>query len=281
GINYPVDQSAFKETDVGSVDIEVIDADGFIYSSPHGDFNIDNSDTYEQVKGITCTAPGDENTSSTNFRIVATRSANDTSNTFNKIVLVDDSAPSCTITIQRNKSGSYLTAPHLPIGTHSIKITSNDSLSTDPILSVDCGTIGAWSGTGATRYADLTLVVGDTQGIGTFSGLEIYNLAKKQGTIITNTTFTFDKTDPVIQSITPSISVWYPSEGQVTFTIDMGEDTTGFTGTIDLSAFNKGVQDLVAGGVNNLMTYSFTPNSADVVATAPSVTVYDKAKNSD
>jgi len=139
-IGYPGGQQAFKNTESGTVTTTVTDFTSIVYSSPHADFNISNLTTYENVKNISCTNPGDYNDSVSNFRIVATKTSNDTSTTSNVIIEVADVAPVITISQAdaRLRSG--------PAGEdHSITATSDQNLS-NASLNIDAPVGGTWQG---------------------------------------------------------------------------------------------------------------------------------------
>jgi len=138
-ITYPSGQTAFKGVEAGSIDVSVTDYTSLTYSSPHGDFTVANTATYEQDKSITCTSPGDYNDSSTNFRIVALKSSNATSNTYNRTIEVADTAPLITMSqpdtrLRSSSSGS----------TYSISAVSNQSLV--GVLTIAIPVSGSWVG---------------------------------------------------------------------------------------------------------------------------------------
>jgi hypothetical protein len=140
-ISYPSSQSAFKGTEVGTVTTMVTDYTSITYSSPHGDFTPANTTTYENVKTITCTNPGDYNDSSTNFRIVARKASNNTSTTVNTTIEVADIAPVVTVTQQHTRLRSSVAGTN-----YMITCTSNQNLAGAPGLIV--GVAGTWVGGG-------------------------------------------------------------------------------------------------------------------------------------
>ena len=128
--------TAFKGVEGGDQDTEVADYTTILYSSPHSDFTIASVTTYEQAKGITCLNPGDYNDSATNFRIVATRTANDASTTLNKTIEVADTAAILTVTQPTVRLRSSTN--------HTITVTSDQNLSGAPDLNIVVG--GTWQG---------------------------------------------------------------------------------------------------------------------------------------
>ena len=145
GTTFPGGQTAFKGTEAGSQDTTVTFYDTLVYSSPHGDFAIGSPTSYVQNKPITCTNPGDYNDSATNFRIVATRAANNAVSTFNKTIEVADAAPIVTVAqpAARLRSGGN---DGTSAQSHVITATSNQNLSAAPSLTVPVG--GTWQGGG-------------------------------------------------------------------------------------------------------------------------------------
>jgi hypothetical protein len=145
GTTFPGGQTAFKGTEAGSQDTTVNNFDSVVYSSPNGNFTPALTTTYEQIKSITCTNPGNYNDSVVNFRIVASRVANDSSNTFNKVIEVADIAALVTVTQPqaRLRSGGN-------VGTSAqnyvITATSNQNLPSAPDIAIPVD--GTWQGGG-------------------------------------------------------------------------------------------------------------------------------------
>lgn len=142
---FPGGQTAFKGVEAGSHDVAVTFYDSVAYSSPHGDFTIGSPAAYVQDKPITCTNPGDYNDSATNFRIVATRSANAAINTYDATIEVADIAPVVTITLpaaRLRSGGNDGTAAQ----DHLITATSNQNLASAPDLTIPVD--GTWQGPG-------------------------------------------------------------------------------------------------------------------------------------
>jgi hypothetical protein len=141
-ITFPGGQSAFKGNEVGSKNTTVNNYSSVVYSSPNGDFTVANTTVYELDKTITCTNPGTYNDSTNNFRIIASRAANGTSATFNKIIEVADIAPVVTVTqpIARLRSSAAGID-------YVITATANQNLAGAPDLNVPVGPVaGTWQG---------------------------------------------------------------------------------------------------------------------------------------
>jgi hypothetical protein len=170
GTTFPPAQTAFKGTESGSQDTTVNNATGGVaYTSPHGDFTITAPGTYTQVKAIQCTNPGDYNDSDTNFRIVANRSENDASATFNKTIEVADVAPTITVgqpAARLRSGGNDGTAAQ----DHVITATSNQNLAAAPDLNLGVAGGGTWQGggfAGGPKVWTRTLQVHDNDNKGT------------------------------------------------------------------------------------------------------------------
>lgn len=89
-----------------------------------------------------------------------------------------------------------------------------------------------------------------------------------------------DTTPVVISDVTVSISDWYQSDGPVTIHAECGEDTTGWTGQIDLSSFGGSSSASMSPDGSTGMQITFTPNKQDAVDT-PELTIRDRGGNSD
>lgn len=145
GTVFPGARTAFKGFESGTQNTEVLDFDTLVYSSPHGDFSVASPAAYAVFKPITCTNPGDYNDSAVNFRIVATRVANGTVNTFDKVIEVADTAPTVVVSqpAARLRSGGN-------VGTSAqdylITATSDQNLVSAPDIAIPIG--GSWLGSG-------------------------------------------------------------------------------------------------------------------------------------
>jgi hypothetical protein len=194
GISFPSGQTAFKNTEQGSQRTEVLDFTSLSYSSPNGDFAIDNSTTYEETKVITLTHPQHYNDSAVNFRITAHKVSNDTSNTFNKIIEVADVAPVVTIyqpisrlrssptgeiySISARSDQNLLTAPDIDIPVSGTWTTSaftggpKNYTRNLKIVDADANGSGAWTWTSSppTNRAGLSALISGNEVVGGFLG---------------------------------------------------------------------------------------------------------------
>lgn len=92
-ITYPSSQGAFKDSEVGLINITVNNYSTVSYSSPTDDFSIVSPSIYSQEKTIICNNPNIYNDSIDNIRVFATRSENGTSYSYDFVVEVADTAP--------------------------------------------------------------------------------------------------------------------------------------------------------------------------------------------
>ena len=88
-----------------------------------------------------------------------------------------------------------------------------------------------------------------------------------------------DTTPVNILQITLDINEWWTGMGPVTYTIEVGEDTTNWSGSIDLSAFGKS-SSFPLTPMGNTLIAQFTPAKQDAT-NSPSVIVYDRGGNYD
>lgn len=88
-----------------------------------------------------------------------------------------------------------------------------------------------------------------------------------------------DTTPVNIDNIVCTHTEWYKNDGTVTITVNVGEDTTGWSGNIDLSAFGgNSSENLIPSG--NSLYINFTPVLQDATG-SPAVEVFDRGGNSD
>jgi len=166
-IGYPATQTAFKGVEAGTVTTTVTDYTSIVYSSPHGDFEIANTTTYENSKAITCTNPGDYNDTSSNFRIVASKASNNSSTTVNTIIEIADVAPLVTVSQPATRLRSSAAGTN-----HLITCTSNQNLAGAPGLAV--GVAGTWvggafAGSGKNWTRSLTITDAHAKGTGAWT----------------------------------------------------------------------------------------------------------------
>ena len=185
-IAYPIGQQAIKNNESVQVANTVSDFDSIIYSSPNGQLSINNVDNYESSKTAN-RIDGNYNVSTSNFRITATRNANNSQTVSNTIVFIANSAPTITVSThtQRLRSGGN---DGTSAQNHVIRIIANQRLIQAPSLNAP---VGVWLGAGFsgsntewTRF----LQIHDNMFKGThdFDTLNAVNLAGIVQTVITN-----------------------------------------------------------------------------------------------
>lgn len=89
-----------------------------------------------------------------------------------------------------------------------------------------------------------------------------------------------DTTPVSIQGVTVSVSDWYQSDGPVTIHAECGENTSGWTGQIDLSRFGGSSSAAMISDGTTGMQVTFTPSKQDAVDT-PELIIRDRGGNSD
>jgi hypothetical protein len=192
--------------------------------------------------------------------------------------LIEVKIASCDITVQRNQSGSYSSETWLPVGDHNVKITTDYQLSQAPTLDTDKGSLGSFSGSGKIWTAVLTITSGG-DGVLTFSSAVLVNGAGTGTTISSGATHHQDTSAPTIVSANFSTTDWRGNDGTVTITVACGEDTTGWTGRVNLSAWGGSASAVLSHSGNNMIV-SFTPAIVDAgPANATNIYVYDRAGN--
>jgi len=140
-IIYPVGQNAFKGNEIGTVSLDVLNSTSVTYSSPNGDFTITDPLVNEFIKTISCQNPGNYNDNTINFRAVATKTINDTSNTYNLIVEVADTVPIITVAQPQSRLRSSDFGED-----YVITATSNQNMNGIPDISIPVS--GTWKGLG-------------------------------------------------------------------------------------------------------------------------------------
>src|SRR6056297_3616952 len=149
-ITYPAGQGALKSSEGALINITVTDFDGITYSSPTSELSIPDTTTYEQTKTVTRIA-GDYNDDTDNYRIVATKSSNDTSTTDQFVVIIANVAAQLSISLpaSRLRTGGtgYSNVGLTTLAStaeHTITINSNQQLDSVPTLADPDADKGVW-----------------------------------------------------------------------------------------------------------------------------------------
>jgi hypothetical protein len=188
-ITYPASQSALKDSETATVNHTVTNANTVAYNSPNGDLSISNSSTYEAAKTVQRIG-GTYNISTNNFRIVATRTANNAATTSaSTVVYVAHASPTLTVTtpFARLRSGGN---NGTSVQSYNIVITANQNLISAPTLTPDANNGGTFSGAGFTGGPTVwtrALQINDNliKGTKTWSAISATNLAGRVVTTIT------------------------------------------------------------------------------------------------
>lgn len=189
-IAYPASQAALKDSETAVVNHTVTSANTVIYNSPNGDLSISNPSTYETAKTVQRIG-GTYNISTNNFRIVATRTANNAVTTSTStVVYIAHTAPTLSVTtpFARLRSGGN---NGTSVQSYNIVITASQNLISAPSLAPDTNNGGTFSGAGFTGGPTVwtrALQVNDNlvKGTKTWASISATNLAGKVVTTITS-----------------------------------------------------------------------------------------------
>jgi len=206
----------------------------------------------------------------------------DSSPTFRDIYytgdLIEVKIASCAITVQRNQSGNYSSETWLPVGIHNVRITTNYQLTQVPTLDTDRGSLSTFTGSELVWLATLTITSG-YDGTLTFSNPTLVNGAGTGNTISSGATHHVDTTAPTIISANFNQTDWRGNDGSIAIIVACGESTTGWSGTVNLSAWGGSSSQALYSSGNNMVA-TFTPAIADVAPTnATGINIFDRAGN--
>ena len=187
-ITYPNSQQALKDSEQATVSNTVSNFDLISYTSPNSDLSITSSTSYQISKTVTRSA-GNYNISTNNFRITATRNANNAV-TINSstVVKIAHAAPTLTVSVPaarlRTGGNDGTSTP-----SYTITITATQELISAPTLSIPSGG-GTWlgggfSGSGTTWTRSIQISDSLTKTTYTWGAISATNLAGKVVTSIT------------------------------------------------------------------------------------------------
>jgi hypothetical protein len=139
-IVYPGSQQAIKSGDDVSVGNIVSNFDTISYSSPNGELTLENATTYETLKKVTYLSGG-YNILTDNLRIVANRTANNSTTINNTVIWIANTPSTLSVSnpASRLRSGGN---DGTTVQSHLITITASQRLLAAPTLTKDTG--GAW-----------------------------------------------------------------------------------------------------------------------------------------
>jgi len=192
-ITYPVSQEAIKGSESATIHSTCSDFDVISYSSPNSQLSITSDTTYEENKDVSRIAGG-YNITTNNYRISATRNANNATTTKHLVVYIANDAADITMSepASRLRTGGN---DGTSVQNHTITLTSNQELLSTPTIADPPVNAGSWSGSfsgGPTIYTR-TLQCHDDDEVGSYSygALSATNLAGIETTTYTgNSTYT-------------------------------------------------------------------------------------------
>lgn len=177
-ITYPVSQGALKNSENATIVNTLSNFDTVLYDSPNGDLSITNPSTSETPKTVSRLS-GSYNVSTNNFRITATRTANDASTSSQTVVKIANVAATLVVTepASRLRSGGN---DGTAVQSYTITITASQQLFSAPTLSAGAqGTFtgGGFTGSGTTWTRSFQVSDNMTKGIYTWGSIQGTNLA--------------------------------------------------------------------------------------------------------
>ena len=232
-ITYPGIQQALKGAETADVVNSASDFDTILYEDPTGtEISIPSTGTFASPKTVTRIG-GTYNVSTDNFRVTATRAANDATSVANGVVQIANVAATITVTepaARLRSGGNNGTAAQL----YTITITSDQELIPSPTLDPDSGgNRGTFTGGGFTggptiwtRSLQVDETVPDEKGIFTWENLVATNLAG----LVTNT-ITGDATYELGGFVARTL----------VFSTPFGPNTTLGTAVVDFSKLTAGI----------------------------------------
>jgi hypothetical protein len=186
-IAYPVGQQALKGSESATVSNTVTSFDVISYETPNGDLTITSPTTYQTSKIVT-RAAGNYNINNNNFKITATRNANNAvatnSSTVVKIANTDANLTVSVPAARLRTGGEDGTSTP----SYTVTITATQQLLSAPTLSAPTGggTLGSFGGSATTWTATLSNINDNlTKGTYTWGAIFATNLAGKNVTSIT------------------------------------------------------------------------------------------------
>lgn len=188
-ITYPGSQEAIKNSETVTIHSTCSDYDTIAYSSPTGELTIPDSSVYSEDKAGVQRSSGNYNITNDNYRISATRNANDATTTENVCVYIAHVDPE----ISMSHSAYLRSGGNDDTSAQNYTITLNSNQRLIDIPTVDdppagAGTwVGSWIDGGDSTSFTRTLQVhdDDTKGSYSWGSLSATNLAEKEVTTYT------------------------------------------------------------------------------------------------
>ena len=185
-ITYPAIQGALKDSESATVSNTVSNFDTISYESVNGDLTITSPSLYQSSKSVT-RAAGNYNIGTNNFRIIATRTANNAVANSSTVVRIAHTAPTLTVSVPaaRLRTGGN-DGTSLP--SYTVTITASQQLLSAPTLSAPSGggtLVGSFSGSGTTWTSSLQISDSLVKGTYNWASISATNLA---GKVVSTTT---------------------------------------------------------------------------------------------
>lgn len=200
----------------------------------------------------------------------------------NAYVIVSENGVELTKTLTITRTGvapscSLAHTTYLKAGAYTVTMTTDYDLISTPTLDASIGSLSAFTGSGKTWTATLTIVA--ENGNGTFSNAVLVGSGGTGTTITSGSTYVVDTVIPIIGTANFSTTLWHYETGSMTCTVAMGEATTGFTGYINLSNFGLSTSYAMSPSGNNMVA-TFTPTRTDTAASyGTNIRVSDRCGN--
>lgn len=248
---YPNGQTALKDSETADVTVSVNNADTYAYTFTNG--SVASPSAYSATKTVTRTS-GNYVTGN-NYQIVATRSSNGATATFNGAIAIAHTAAAAAITIIGNPARLQSS----PAGNdYTVQIAPDQILAGAPSLDASSGTwIGSWTPSGNNWRRTLRIADSDPKGTQTFSNLSMTNKAGKvSSTISSGGSYTVGGL--VLRTITfPAFARFTPIGSSV---VTIGKTVAKYSGTADNLTLRNDTNQAAASYtiVNNAGNYNAT-----------------------
>ena len=258
-VTYPASQTALKGTESADVTVTVNNADGYNYTFANG--SVASPTAYAATK--TVTRSSGTYVTGNNYTIVATKSSNGSSATFNGAIAIADAAATAAITIVGNPARLQSSAAG---NDYTVQIAPNQILAGAPTMDASSGTwIGSWTASGNNWRRTLRISDTDAKGSHLFSNLSMTNKAGVVSSTITSGA-SYTVGGLVLRTITfPAFARFAPIGSSV---VTIGKTTAKYSGTADNLALRNDTNQAAA-------SYTVTNNAGNYSATGDHVFLSD------
>ena len=181
-ITYPASQSAIKAFESATVASTVSNYTSVAYTSS-ADLTVTDPSVYAASKTVTRVG-GNYVYGVNNYTITATKATNGTSTTASAAVSIANVAPTVAFAITGNPARLMSSAAG---NNYTVTLTASQRLLNAPTVTATSGSLGAFTGSGTTWTATLTIDDLDPKGAQSFAVTSITNLANTNYTSVTTT----------------------------------------------------------------------------------------------